>query len=101
MVLNFILNELMIYPMVVYVATSLGVKQRFSDFPSFWELLGQLLVIYFLEDFFFYWGHRLFHESATLYKFHKVHHEYDKVFTVATEYFHPVDLILGNVVLIL
>jgi len=33
-----------------------------------------------------------------LYKFHKVHHEYDKVFTVATEYFHPVDLILGNVV---
>ena len=35
-----------------------------------------------------------------MYKFHKVHHEYDKVFTVATEYFHPVDLVLGNVVLV-
>jgi sterol desaturase/sphingolipid hydroxylase (fatty acid hydroxylase superfamily) len=98
MVLNIILNEVVVYPMVVYIATSMTIKQRFIDFPSFWELLSQLLVIYFVEDFFFYWGHRMFHETPLLYRFHKVHHEYDKVFTVATEYFHPVDLILGNVV---
>jgi len=61
MILNIILNEIIIYPLVVYTATSMGIKQRFTDFPSFWELLTHLLIIYFLEDFFFYWGHRLFH----------------------------------------
>lgn len=100
MLLNVFFNDFVFYPIVVYLATSRGIKQRFNEFPTFWELFGQLVVVYYLEDFFFYWGHRTFHETPVLYKFHKVHHEFDKIFTVVTEYIHPVDLILGNVVLL-
>ena len=33
-----------------------------------------------------------------MYKFHKVHHEYSEVFSLATEYMHPVDYIVGVLV---
>lgn len=31
---------------------------------------------------------------------HKIHHEYDKVFTFTTEYFHPLDYAVANVVIV-
>lgn len=30
-----------------------------------------------------------------MYRFHKVHHEYTEIFSLATEYMHPVDYITG------
>lgn len=92
------MNELFIAPLFLYCTTLSGVKYRFTEFPSFWELFSQLMTIYIIEDSFFYWGHRMFHTFPQLYKLHKIHHEYDKVFTFSTEYFHPVDFVLGNIV---
>ena len=31
---------------------------------------------------------------------HKIHHEYDTVYTLVTEYFHPVDYAIANIVTI-
>jgi sterol desaturase/sphingolipid hydroxylase (fatty acid hydroxylase superfamily) len=75
-----------------------GIRVRFDDFPSFTELFVQVMIVYFIEDFFFYWGHRFFHSYPVLYKMHKVHHEYDTLFTWITEYFHPLDFVVANLV---
>ena len=75
-----------------------GVRVRFDNFPEFSEVLLQVYIVYFIEDFFFYSGHRMFHTFKCLYKMHKVHHEYDSLYTWATEYFHPFDYAVGNLV---
>jgi len=84
MIYNLIINQVFIFPLFLSFSSILGIKQRFTDFPSFWEIFWQLCVIYFLDDTFFYWGHRTFHTFKCLYKMHKIHHEYDKVFTFTT-----------------
>ena len=98
MIYNLLINQMLIFPFFIGMSGVIGVKQRFDDFPSFWEILGQLWIIYLLDDLFFYWGHRTFHSFKALYKMHKIHHEYDKVFTFTTEYFHPLDYAVANVV---
>lgn len=95
---NLVINKFLVFPFFVFLSTIIGVKQRFHDFPTFGEILSQLFVVYLIDDIFFYWGHRIFHEVKSLYKMHKIHHEYDKIFTVATEYFHPFDFAIANVV---
>ena len=97
-IMNFILNELMIAPLFLFATTHNGIKYRFTEFPSLSELCLQMVLVYMIEDSLFYWAHRMVHVYPQLYRFHKVHHEYDKVYTFATEYFHPIDYVIGNLV---
>ena len=62
------------------------------------EVVWQLLFIAFVEDAVFYWAHRFAHESKFMYKYHKIHHEYNEVFSLATEYFHPLDYVIGTLI---
>lgn len=62
------------------------------------ELAWQLLFVSIVEDAGFYWAHRLSHEFKFLYKYHKIHHEYTEVFSLVTEYTHPIDYIIGILV---
>jgi sterol desaturase/sphingolipid hydroxylase (fatty acid hydroxylase superfamily) len=96
---NILMNEVLIYSIFMYLPHFVGVKQRFLGFPSCQEIFGHMILIYLLDDSFSYWGHRIFHSFKALYKMHKIHHEYDKVFTLATEYFHPFDYVMANLVL--
>lgn len=68
------MNQCFVYPLILSFSSLIGLKQRFYDFPSFQEVFGQVLFVYFVEDFFFYWAHRLFHTFPVLYKMHKIHH---------------------------
>ena len=65
------------------------------------EMTWQLIFVAFVEDAFFYWAHRLAHSYQFLYKYHKIHHEYTEVFSLVTEYTHPIDYIVGILVTIL
>ena len=48
---------------------------------------------FFIEDFYFYWIHRLLHHK-TLYKYiHKIHHEFAAPFGMTAEYAHPVEVV--------
>jgi hypothetical protein len=95
---NFVLNQLIIYPVVIYLSNRQGIQLRFSDYPSFSEFALQILFVYYLEDFLFYCAHRLFHSYTFLYRMHKVHHEYDVLYTWVAEYLHPGDFLLANIV---
>ena len=71
---NLVLNQFVVYPLAVYLSTMSGVRVRFDNFPDFLEVFVQIMIVYFVEDFFFYWGHRFFHSHPSLYKMHKIHH---------------------------
>ena len=58
---NLIINQVFVFPMFVSVTAVLEVKQRFTDFPSFGEMLLHIYLVYLMDDIFFYWGHRMFH----------------------------------------
>lgn len=98
---NFVINQLVLYPAIVYLVNLQGIKVRFEGFPSFQEFSLQMLFIYYFEDCLFYFAHRLFHSSRFLYRWHKVHHEYDTLYTWVAEYLHPGDFVFGNLVLVM
>ena len=81
---NILINQFLIYPIPCYLSTVIGIELRFDDLPSYWELFLQINFIFFLEDCFFYWGHRFCHTVKAFYVYHKVHHEYDHLFTPAS-----------------
>ena len=56
------------------------------------------LVFYMVcEDFFFYWSHRFLHWDKIYNYFHKIHHKYTHTISIASEYAHPVEFFLSNI----
>ncbi len=53
----------------------------------------QVLEVVLLSDFFVYWGHRLQHRSAFLWRFHSVHHSAEHLDWLAAHREHPLDTI--------
>jgi sterol desaturase/sphingolipid hydroxylase (fatty acid hydroxylase superfamily) len=49
----------------------------------------QVLEVILLSDFFVYWGHRLQHRSALLWRFHSVHHSAEHLDWLAAHREHP------------
>jgi hypothetical protein len=44
---NLLINQLIVYPIFVYVNRN-RLRARFTDFPSFTEVVWQVIVIYFV-----------------------------------------------------
>jgi sterol desaturase/sphingolipid hydroxylase (fatty acid hydroxylase superfamily) len=59
----------------------------------FW---AQIVVYLFLSDFLLYWVHRIFH-GAAMWKYHAIHHSSEDVDWISAARFHPVNLVLGTV----
>lgn len=98
-----LLNHLALMPLFIYYigfplfGSSSGLDP--SLVPEWKEFLFQILVCVVVEDFMFYWSHRLLHHPALYKHFHKKHHEF-KVLTgcsMASEYTHPLESLLGNI----
>ncbi|KAF5470505.1 hypothetical protein F2P56_011012 [Juglans regia] len=61
--------------------------------PSWNVVLTQIIFYFILEDFVFYWGHRVLH-TKWMYKYvHSVHHEYATPFGLTSEYAHPAEIL--------
>ncbi|ETV99959.1 hypothetical protein H310_07414 [Aphanomyces invadans] len=59
--------------------------------PTPSSMLWQLVLFVLVEDFIFYWCHRLLHWNK-IYKYvHKVHHEFTAPFGLTAVYTHPVE----------
>jgi sterol desaturase/sphingolipid hydroxylase (fatty acid hydroxylase superfamily) len=68
-----------------------------APLPSVWQLHLLFLGANFTNEFLFYFIHRLFHESSTLYRmFHKQHHKYVGTIGFASEYAHFVEQLAAN-----
>lgn len=73
------------------------------DFESFkdnvtWAIIARdFAVALFWNDTLFYWSHRALHHP-TLYWIHKKHHEYNQPVAQASEWAHPIEEVLCNVI---
>mmetsp|Transcript_23425 Transcript_23425/g.23170 ORF Transcript_23425/g.23170 Transcript_23425/m.23170 type:complete len:110 (+) Transcript_23425:2-331(+) len=88
------------YPLVVIVSGYIGnvnFEVSPSLFPSWKELIPQIVFFMVIEDTFFYWSHRLLHTPLFYSIIHKQHHEYTNTIGIASEYSSPIDFILTSV----
>ncbi|XP_022158130.1 methylsterol monooxygenase 2-2-like [Momordica charantia] len=61
--------------------------------PSWKVVFGQILFYFIVEDFVFYWGHRILHTKWLYKNVHSVHHEYATPFGLTAEYAHPAEIL--------
>jgi len=92
------IEHFVIVPIILLVQCKLGIKMRFDleSFPSLKEIIGQIIFFAIVEDFFFYWTHRILHHPKLYPYIHKIHHEYNITISLAAEYAHPLEFIFGN-----
>ncbi|CAA7406359.1 unnamed protein product [Spirodela intermedia] len=61
--------------------------------PPWKVVLSQIVFYFILEDFIFYWGHRVLHTKWLYKHVHSVHHEYATPFGLTSEYAHPAEIL--------
>ncbi|OAY74156.1 Methylsterol monooxygenase 2-1, partial [Ananas comosus] len=61
--------------------------------PPWTVVLCQILFYFILEDFVFYWGHRILHTKWLYQHIHSIHHEYATPFGLTSEYAHPAEIL--------
>jgi methylsterol monooxygenase/4-alpha-methyl-delta7-sterol-4alpha-methyl oxidase len=97
----FLFNNLVVAPLMMFASLALeGISQRTSTtlLPSCKDIILQLSFCMIVEDFCFYWGHRLLH-SQFLYPYvHKIHHQYNQTVSIANEYAHPLEFLMSNLI---
>eukprot|EP00042_Codosiga_hollandica_P024438 m.102833 g.102833 ORF g.102833 m.102833 type:complete len:269 (-) comp51551_c0_seq1:59-865(-) len=87
------------FPLLLYIAYPLALRFGFVDWsplPDLQTIATHVGVSILVEDFLFYWSHRLLHVNFFYVRFHKRHHEFTNPIGIASEYSHPVEALLGN-----
>jgi sterol desaturase/sphingolipid hydroxylase (fatty acid hydroxylase superfamily) len=69
-----------------------------DKFPSYWEIFYQLCLLSAIQEFGFYWSHRLLHTSYLYARVHKIHHEWTFPVCIAAQHQHPLDYMLASIV---
>jgi len=92
--------HLIVIPLMMLGDMQRGIKIRFDleSFPTLKETIGQIIFFMLCEDFLFYWIHRILHHPKLYPHIHKKHHEYTVSVSIAAEYAHPIEFILGNII---
>lgn len=67
-----------------------------EDLPDSLTLALTITLFMLMEDFCFYWTHRLLHWRVIYPYIHKMHHTHGTTVGIAAEYAHPVEFVLGN-----
>lgn len=68
------------------------------EIPNPWTILWQFLFCTQVDDFLFYWLHRLSHVGWFYKNIHKRHHEFKHTVAIAVEWAHPVEDIVVNTI---
>jgi plant 4alpha-monomethylsterol monooxygenase len=83
--------------LLIDAAMKFNVNMDFENPPTFMEMLPHFIVFQIMEDIMFFVSHRLLH-TPTLYRFHKVHHEYTTSVSIAGLHSHVVEFLISNTV---
>jgi sterol desaturase/sphingolipid hydroxylase (fatty acid hydroxylase superfamily) len=91
----------LVFPVLVE-GVSFLLKREFGDgYFSIWPknapILAQLVSALMISEFFFYWTHRLAHETEALWRCHRIHHTPRRVYWMNAARFHPIDLLTNFV----
>jgi plant 4alpha-monomethylsterol monooxygenase len=85
--LQFIL-ALIIWPFIRITGIHSG------EFPSFLQVAVQIIIFLFVDDFIFYWAHRMMHTKWVYKKVHALHHKAKDTVALTSVYFHPAEFLL-------
>ena len=80
------------------VTGALTAKTEQSELPSFPVYLCQVFLSLMCEDMMFYWCHRLLHQPWIYPYIHKMHYEFYDTICLSSEYAHPVEFVIGNLI---
>ena len=96
---NLFFNSIILLPLTFLFSLYTDAAQFRIDeasYPSCMEIALQITFFMIVEDFGFYWAHRLLHIPFLYKHLHKKHHEYNITIGLAAEYSHPLEFILSN-----
>jgi len=69
-----------------------------KQFPSWYIVFFQLTLCVVTEEILFYYSHRLLHYGSFYTKIHKIHHEFRAPIGIASEYCHPIEMVVSNII---
>lgn len=93
---NFVLSPL--FAIFMMKIGSIETRNLAHEIPSIWVYIAQVLFMMVCEDFAFYHTHRLLHHPKLYPYIHKKHHEFYDTIALSSEYAHPVEFVLGNLI---
>ena len=95
---NYVINLFFIFP-VFFVILSQFVQAETdpAKLPSIPVFFGQIYFSALIEDFFFYWGHRIMHHPYLYKRIHKVHHEFHNVICIASLNAHWIEFLFVDI----
>lgn len=102
--INSAVNHFLVTPFAIWLAAPyllkfMSVSLEQEGLPTLSTLLVDVLCCIIVEDFLFYWCHRALHLPLLYKHIHKRHHEFRilKGMSIASEYTHPVESFVGNI----
>jgi sterol desaturase/sphingolipid hydroxylase (fatty acid hydroxylase superfamily) len=87
----------LLYIKYFILGKKLEYRTDYESAPLPLEVIWQVSVFLILEDFLFYWSHRFLHWDKIYPYIHKVHHTHKVTVSIASEYAHPFEFIIGNI----
>lgn len=99
--LNLFINNFILLPLIIGHSVEVNSSPMTTDpekFPSGFEIFWQLIFFMLVEDFSFYWMHRLVHTRFLYSKIHKKHHEFKTTVGIAATYAHFLEFIFVDAV---
>jgi fatty acid hydroxylase domain-containing protein 2 len=92
-------GHIFVRPLLLFIAYPfLRAHLTFSSasVPNFYTVLWQLFVCVQVDDFLFYWSHRMLHHPLIYRYIHKKHHNFKHTIAIAVEWAHPIEELLSN-----
>ena len=66
-----------------------------DNWPSKMDMARQIIMLTLIHEFLFHTAHKIVHIYPSLYKYHKVHHEYKNNVVIAAQHNHPIDYVIS------
>ncbi len=92
----------LVEPVVRVVAVAVGVAISgaigMGMWPTEWPVLAQLAVACVVVELFDYWPHRWLHEVPSLWRFHAIHHNPQRLYWLNATRSHPVEIAFRGVI---
>ena len=76
---------------ILLTRSGLDLQSTVGLWPAHWNILGQTALMIFLADLLRYWLHRASHSIPFLWRFHSIHHQPRKLYSLNVVRFHPAE----------
>lgn len=98
---HILINHFIVQPVALYFAYPVfercGVDMT-APVPPISTMIRDMIVFVGVNDTLFYWGHRLLHHKSIYKYIHKQHHRFKVNIGIASEFAHPVEDLLANII---